>query len=99
MARSERTAIDRRGVLRLGLAGLVLPLAGCGEQEWYGKDATGLLPDLSFELTRALDGAAVTQSDYRGRTVALFFGYTFCLRVPRDDGRPSQMIVGSDSTR
>lgn len=78
MARSERAAIHRRGVLRLGLAGLVLPLAGCGEKGWYGKDVTGLLPDLSFELTRAVDGAEVTQSDYRGQTVALFFGYTFC---------------------
>lgn len=67
-------------MLRLGLAGLALPLAGC-EDDWYGKNVTGLLPDLAFRMTRAGDGAEVTQFDYRGQAVALFFGFTFCPHI------------------
>ena len=29
-------------------------------------------------MTRARDGAAVTEADYRGQVVAMFFGFTFC---------------------
>jgi protein SCO1/2 len=29
-------------------------------------------------MTRASDGKQVTQADYRGRVVLLYFGYTFC---------------------
>ncbi|MET4103289.1 protein SCO1/2 [Roseovarius sp. MBR-78] len=63
---------------RIGCAGLVLPLAACDDEVWYGKDVTGLLPDLSFTMIRAQDGARVTQDDYKGQVVALFFGFTFC---------------------
>ena len=56
-----------------------MPLAGCDEDGgWYGTDVSGLLPDLTFSMTRARDGALVTEADYRGQVVALFFGYTFC---------------------
>lgn len=68
----------RRAVLAGGLACLALPLAACGKDEFYGKDVTGVLPDLDFTLTRAGDGARVTEADYRGQVVALFFGYTSC---------------------
>ena len=77
MARIERT-LTRRTALRLGLGGALLPLAGCEDAGWYGKDVTGLLPDLSFAMTRAGDGAPVTEATYRGQVVALFFGFTFC---------------------
>lgn len=58
--------------------GGVAALAGCGSDRWYGKDVTGILPDLDFALTRAGDGQAVTEEDYKGQIVALFFGFTFC---------------------
>ncbi|PTX41867.1 protein SCO1/2 [Allosediminivita pacifica] len=53
-------------------------LTGCRTETWYGKDVTGILPDLDFALTSAQDRQAVTEADYHGRIVALFFGFTFC---------------------
>lgn len=71
--------LSRRGALRLAAGGAALgALGACRDEGWYGIDVAGTLPDLSFEMTRADDGASVTEADYRGRVVALFFGYTFC---------------------
>jgi protein SCO1/2 len=36
------------------------------------------MPRLEFRMQRANDGASVTEQDYRGRIVALYFGYTHC---------------------
>ncbi|MGK7296851.1 MAG: SCO family protein [Candidatus Wenzhouxiangella sp. M2_3B_020] len=55
-----------------------MPLAACDDGKWYGTNVTGVLPDLSFTMTRARDAATVTEDAYRGQVVALFFGYTFC---------------------
>jgi protein SCO1 len=44
----------------------------------HGTDVTGALPALSFTMTRASDGKLVTASDYKGKIVLLYFGYTFC---------------------
>ena len=41
-------------------------------------DIAGAMPRLDFDLTRASDGAAVTAASYRGKVVALYFGYTNC---------------------
>jgi protein SCO1/2 len=61
---------------------LVLPLmlAGCGRSEIRdgARNITGVMPDLSFQMTRASDGASVTASNYRGKAVLLYFGYTHC---------------------
>jgi protein SCO1/2 len=58
--------------------GLAL-LAGCGAgAAWHAVDVSGSLPPLSFTMTRAADGKQVTQADYRGKTVLLYFGYTNC---------------------
>ena len=78
MARIEDELITRRRLLHFGLAGLSLPLVGCGESDFYGVDVDGVLPDLSFRMTRARDGKEVTEADCRGQVVALFFGYTYC---------------------
>lgn len=78
MARIDGRFTRRAVLARMSAAGLVLPLAGCGDDDWYGKDVSALLPDLSFTMTRASDGARVTKADYEGRLVALFFGFTFC---------------------
>ncbi|MBC24677.1 MAG: cytochrome c oxidase assembly protein [Phycisphaerae bacterium] len=78
MVRSEERWLSRRDALGLAAMGGVAVLTGCGIETWYGKDVTGILPDLDFALTRAQDRQAVTEDDYGGQIVALFFGFTFC---------------------
>jgi len=57
---------------------LVLSLAGCGRGSWHMTDISGGSPRLQFHLTRAGDGATVGGEAYRGKVVALYFGYTHC---------------------
>jgi protein SCO1 len=70
----------RRRAMRWVAAGLCLALlAGCGDStKWHSIDVSGSLPPLSLTMLRASDGKPVTQADYRGRIVLLYFGYTFC---------------------
>jgi protein SCO1/2 len=58
----------------------VLALAACGRGEVRNgvSEIRGVMPDLSFNMTRANDGAAVTADSYRGKAVLLYFGYTHC---------------------
>jgi protein SCO1 len=73
------STLTRRSILQIAAASAaVLNLSGCSQAEWYGVDVEGTLPDLSFEVVRARDGAVVTEADYRGRVAALFLGYTYC---------------------
>jgi protein SCO1 len=56
-----------------------LTLAGCGDgAKWHAIDISGNLPPLSFTMSRTEDGKQVTQADYRGKVVLLYFGYTYC---------------------
>lgn len=73
----SRFAVSRRFVVAALAAGA---LAGChaSSQPWHGTDVSGSTPDLSFNLIRATDGKAVTQADYRGKIVLIYFGYTYC---------------------
>lgn len=59
---------------------LVLALAACSRGEIRGgvSNISGVMPDLSFRMTRGDDGAAVTADSYRGKAVLLYFGYTHC---------------------
>jgi protein SCO1/2 len=59
---------------------LVALLAACGRSGtvWHATDITGALPALEFTLNRASDGAPVRGTDYRGKVVVLYFGYTHC---------------------
>jgi protein SCO1 len=59
---------------------VVLALASCGRGEVRqgASDITGVMPPLAFTMTRANDGTAVTADSYRGKVVALYFGYTHC---------------------
>ncbi|MGH8821421.1 MAG: SCO family protein, partial [Rhodoferax sp.] len=54
-------------------------LAGCDQPaSWHSMDVSGSAPPLQFAMTRASDGKLVTNADYRGQVVLLYFGYTFC---------------------
>ena len=57
-------------------------LGGCdGREAWHSVqsiDVSGSLPRLAFNMRRASDGREVTASDYRGKIVLLYFGYTSC---------------------
>jgi len=60
------------------LACLLLASCSRGEIRPGVSDIAGVMPDLSFAMTRANDGAGVTAADYRGKAVVLYFGYTNC---------------------
>ncbi|HZZ59743.1 MAG TPA: SCO family protein [Roseiarcus sp.] len=54
-------------------------LAGCDDAaKWRSTVISGSSPPLEFSMTRASDGKPVTEADYRGQVVMLYFGYTFC---------------------
>jgi protein SCO1/2 len=65
---------------RVALLVVLLTLAACGRGETRpgASDISGVMPDLSFKMTRANDSAAVTADSYRGKAVLLYFGYTHC---------------------
>jgi protein SCO1 len=64
----------------LAILAIALALAACGRGEVAPgtTDITGVMPNLAFTMTRADDGRAVTADSYRGKVVALYFGYTNC---------------------
>ena len=55
---------------------LALFLAGCSKPSWHMTDISGGMPKLDFQLTA--NGRPVTAQDFRGKVVALYFGYTHC---------------------
>src|SRR5690242_11584589 len=68
------------GMKRIAILALVFALASCGRGEVRqgASDITGVMPSLSFSMTRANDRAPVNAESYRGKVVALYFGYTHC---------------------
>jgi len=57
---------------------MLLLLVGCQQTaEWHGKDISGLMPELQFELVNA-DAQSVTAADFGGKINLLFFGFTYC---------------------
>jgi protein SCO1/2 len=79
-AAAFRQPLTRRRAAGLIGAGFGLALlGGCGSgAAWHGLDVSGTSPPLAFTMTRASDEKVVTQADYRGEVVMLYFGYTFC---------------------
>lgn len=68
----------RRFGLLLGSA-VALPLAPAFAANLPpGANVKGLLPNLTFTMTRSSDGKVVTGADYRGYVVVLYFGFTRC---------------------
>lgn len=45
---------------------------------WHNVDVNGISPSLVFSMLRAPNGARVSEMNYRGKVVMLYFGYTFC---------------------
>lgn len=68
-----------RRLKNLLLSGLVLIIAGCSDEgaHWNGKDISGLMPDLEFQLT-GTSGETMTAADSSGQIRLLYFGFTSC---------------------
>ena len=54
----------------------MLALASCSKPSFHMTDISGAMPRLDFHMTAA--GKPVTAADFRGKVVALYFGYTHC---------------------
>ena len=111
-ASSEKTTLvappallaTRRRVIALTAAALGAALVGgCRSgDDRSAIDISGNSPALEFTLTRASDGKRVTEADYRGRIVMLYFGYTFCPDVcPTTLANVADILkrLGSDAER
>jgi len=70
--------VTRRLLLVL-VAALALAVGACGQRgpSFQGSDVTGSSFGREFSLTDS-SGKTRTLADYRGKAVALFFGYTQC---------------------
>jgi protein SCO1/2 len=68
-----------RKLLLIALSVLALVVAGCGPQraEFKGTDITGVSWGKDFRLTDHT-GKVRILSDFRGKVVVVFFGYTHC---------------------
>jgi protein SCO1/2 len=62
--------------MRMAALLLALVLAGCSKPGWHMTDITDGMPRLNFHMTT--NGKPVTAQDFRGKVVALYFGYTHC---------------------
>jgi len=84
---------------------LALILAGCSkpaqnQHAFHMTDISGGMPKLDFHMTA--DGKAVSAADFRGKVVALYFGYTHCPDVcPTTVANLTDMLgkVGSPDVR
>jgi protein SCO1/2 len=54
----------------------MLALLGCSRPGWHMTDISGSMPKLAFRMSA--DGKPVTAADFRGKVVALYFGYSHC---------------------
>jgi len=65
---------------RVAAPALFALLAACGgpDKPWHATDITGAMPKLQFKMQRANDASIVSEQNYRGRVVVLYFGYTHC---------------------
>ena len=71
--------VQRRTLLSSAAAALACSAAACKPTtKWHGQDISGALPPLSFSMTDAMTGRAVSAADFHGKVVLLDFGYTMC---------------------
>lgn len=59
---------------------ILVVLTACSglENTWETKNISGLMPDLSFRLTDVATDKPVSEEDYKGNLLLLYFGYTQC---------------------
>lgn len=76
--RNSGFAIQRAGALVAALCCVAL-LTACGSQaKWHADNVKGAFKPLAFTMTRAADAKQVTATDFKGKVVLLYFGYTLC---------------------
>lgn len=83
-----------RAVVLLALVTAMLTLTGCHRdtREWHGKDISGFMPELKFELVNS-QGDAVNAADFNGQVRLMFFGFTHCPDIcPTTLARLSQAV-------
>jgi len=85
---------------------LLALLAACGEQTlpspFQASDVTAKYVHADFHLNDATTGKPVSLEDFRGKVVALFFGYTHCPQVcPTTLAELAHMmrLLGKDADR
>lgn len=85
--------------MRMAALLLALVLAGCSKPAgWHMTDISGGMPRLDFHLSE--NGRPVTGEDFRGKVVALYFGYTHCPDVcPTTLANLTQMAEKSPDIR
>jgi protein SCO1/2 len=62
--------------MRIAALIFALLLTGCSKPAWHMTDISGAMPRLDFHMTAG--GKPVTAGDFRGKVVALYFGYSHC---------------------
>jgi protein SCO1/2 len=62
----------RQTSIKMAALLIALLLAGCSRPAWHMTDISGAMPRLAFDLN------GVTADQFRGKVVALYFGYTHC---------------------
>jgi len=70
---------SRNAISAMALLASLVMLGGCfgDDENWNGKDISGLMPELAFELT-GTSGDTVTAEQTDGNIRLLFFGFTSC---------------------
>ena len=70
---------SRNAISAMALLASLVMLGGCfgADENWNGKDISGLMPELAFELT-GTSGDTVTAEQTDGNIRLLFFGFTSC---------------------
>jgi protein SCO1/2 len=62
--------------MRIAALMFALFLVGCSKPTWHMTDISGAMSKLDFHLTAG--GKPVTAETFRGKVVALYFGYSHC---------------------
>ncbi len=70
---------SHRTISAMALLASLVMLGGCfgDDENWNGKDISGLMPELAFELT-GTSGDTITAEQTDGNIRLLFFGFTSC---------------------
>ncbi len=74
----DSVSLSRRSIIALAL----LLASGCGSKsQWKLVDVKDMYPELKLRMTDVRTGKLMSATDYAGKTVILFFGYSFCPEI------------------